>query len=190
MHTLSAIVLGKLNHLSHLSLLDATKLDDFHRLIYRSHASNTLVYLKLCRIIPDSRASKLFARHCGLCKIRKMMLDVNYEDNLGNSAYFVSKILSTCINAKDLRFCNFNGCGVEPFALENRSRKFGQSKNLPPSSLVITTVENRASLKNLLAKVIKLPSTESVVFSISCIKMMNKLFQLGESQYWYHVLAQ
>ena len=143
------------------------KLDDFHRLIYRIHVSNTLVYLKLRQIIPDSRASTLFARHCGFCKIRKVMLDVNYGDNLGNSAYFVSKILSTCINHKQLRFCNFNGCGVEPFALENRSRKFSQRNNLPQSSLLITTNEGRASLKNLLAKVIKLPSTEFIVFAIS-----------------------
>ena len=180
----------QLNHLSHFESFNVTKLGDIHELIYRSNVSNTLVYLNLRRIIPDSRASKLFARQCCFCKIAELILDVNYGDNLRNSAYFVSKILSTCTKGKEVMFYNFKGCGVEPFALEDRSRKLGSSKIFSPSSLAVTTLENRACMKNLMAKVMKLPRSEPVSFTWSCTSKLDRLLKSSEKQYWYHIKTQ
>ena len=179
-----------LNHLSHFLSYDVVKVGDFHRLIYRSNVANTLVYLNLRRIIPDSRASKLFAKHACFCKIVELQFDVNYGDRLANSAYFVSRILSTCTNGKELHFLNFNGCGVEPFALENRNRKFAELNNSSPGTLGVTTIESRASMKHLMAKAMKVSSSETVSFTWSCTQKISRLFKGAEEQYWYHIKAQ
>ena len=179
-----------LNHLSHFESYNITKLGDIHRLIYRSNVANTLLYLDLRKLIPDSRASKLFAKHSCFCKIAKLTLGVNFADHLGSSAYFVSSILSSCTDVKELYFFNFNGCGVEPFALENRNRKFAQLNSSSPSTLGVTTMEHRTSMKHLMAIVTKVSSSEAVSLTWACREKIKRLFKSAEKQYWYHIKAQ
>ena len=180
----------KLNHLSHFEPYDVAKLGDFHRLIYRSNVSNTLLYLNLRKFIPGSRAAKCFARYVCFCKLRDLILDVGFGGSSGNSEYLVSNVLSTCIKVKKLKFYNFSGSGIEPFALETRSRRFGQSKTSSPSTLRVMTKGNRTSVKYLMAKALQLKISETVVFTWSCTQKLNRVLKNAEKEYWHYIIAQ
>ena len=176
----------QLAQLSRFVSHDADKIGDFSKIIHWRSNFSKLQHLTLCRFIPNSRASSLLAKGSAWCNVEHLKLDRPRKETPTTAGCFVWNVLSNCTNPRTLLFYNFKGGNIEAFALERRARTI-EKKSAQPRSLQITTSKNRVSLKHLLARTLKLSTSEVILLTPTCSSKIRYTFQCSELQYWKHI---
>ena len=180
----------RLSELSEVCIYDTDTIGPFWRLIYHRRRYDKLQALFLREFTADSQASRLFAKYSSWCNVDTLELERPRGRTSKADVCFIWILLTSCLSVKCLRFSDFMGCGIEPFALESRRRKredFLRNDNRS-RELIITTSAKRASLKNLLSKAMQLSKLESVAFTNSCVGKVREAFELSEWRYWAHII--
>ena len=122
-----------------------------------------------------------FSKCSCFCKVANVTLYSQWEDCPRNSAYFVWRTLSTCAQTQWLKFHAFNGCGIEPFALARRIKSQQDSARL--GQFEVTMLEDRVSLKHLVAIINKLPNPQNFRFADTYSRKIQRMFEPSEIQH-------
>ena len=95
------------------------------------------------------------------------------KNNPTTSALFIWGVLSSFKNTRWFKLYDFRGIGLEPFDIERRISKESPPK---PMGVEITTIENRVSLKHLIAVVIKLDESKTISFANTSSEKIRRTF--------------